>query len=737
MKYKNLNLIIPVFLSLCFFSACSPEEKEVIVYRDKEDVIEQKDFLVFKNGIAQPIVDEDKFSADFDDETIHQAEGILRFCVYVETDYDTDGDGYLDLIKTYVQIPSAVFNNSSCKLGTIYQAAPYSSGLNTNDVNYSDYIADSTTYSSFEDFVTSTPAKSRPEVESVSTQDFARSARSSDWNYQETLTATVSKFVSQDGYVHNYGNYFLARGFAYVVAAGLGTYESQGLELCGTKYETEAFASVIKWIHGDAKAYTDLSASREIKASDWANGNVGMMGVSYVGTMAFAVATTGVEGLKCVIPEAGITSWYDYAYSQGAVINFLYDYQIRLSFACFTRLFDFDDFLTIKDRQAEAYKFYSDKLKEGKGAYNDFYAKLNYTLDYSKIKVPALIIAGLNDFNVSNKHTQNMFKAFKDAGQNESRLILHQDGHNLHTGLFVDDQLCIDIKNKWFSHYLYDVSNDVTSLPKVFVQHSYDQSWDTYNDLNWYQPAGNKVIDFKAGSQEGDYYDITCRSTYTFSDFTNDKVSSLQNLTSNEYFALYTAEAEEDYEIDGVVKVDLTLTTNVITENSMSNYPLCAYLVDQNAEKFWAYCTDNSYGIMYEEPVDENGVKQGNGDSDSPIYSLQMQKTNYKIITRGALNLSMEKSAFDNDSCREVNALSLGSNSKRKYTLYLNPSVYKMKKGHNLCLMIYPYDFDTGNNLKDPDDSSSSNTGTAVIPEYEYTVRIDSSNVKITIPTRK
>ncbi len=52
--------------------------------------------------------------------------------------------------------------------------------------------------------------------------------------------------------------------------------------------------------------------------ADWSSGNVAMTGVSYGGTLPFEVATTGVKGLKTIIPVAGIASWYDYTNSQGA-----------------------------------------------------------------------------------------------------------------------------------------------------------------------------------------------------------------------------------------------------------------------------------------------------------------------------------------------------------------------------------------------------------------------------------
>ena len=60
---------------------------------------------LFVNGMAQPIfpftsgaVEEGYSNEDSD---------IIRYCVYVETNYDTDGDGKLDLVKAVVQVPRA------------------------------------------------------------------------------------------------------------------------------------------------------------------------------------------------------------------------------------------------------------------------------------------------------------------------------------------------------------------------------------------------------------------------------------------------------------------------------------------------------------------------------------------------------------------------------------------------------------------------------------------------------
>lgn len=56
-----------------------------------------------------------------------------------------------------------------------------------------------------------------------------------------------------------------------------------------------------------------------IAVIEWLNGKVAMCGKSYLGTLSIAAATTGVEGLKIIIPEAAISNWYNYYRVNGVV----------------------------------------------------------------------------------------------------------------------------------------------------------------------------------------------------------------------------------------------------------------------------------------------------------------------------------------------------------------------------------------------------------------------------------
>ena len=59
---------------------------------------------------------------------------LWRFCVYVESDYDTDLDGKCDLIKVYVQVPRAAVLSGvdGWKAPVLYEARPYNGGMATH-----------------------------------------------------------------------------------------------------------------------------------------------------------------------------------------------------------------------------------------------------------------------------------------------------------------------------------------------------------------------------------------------------------------------------------------------------------------------------------------------------------------------------------------------------------------------------------------------------------------------------
>ena len=86
--------------------------------------------MVFKDGIAQPVF---KYSNARAEGYTNANSELWRFCVYVESDYDTDCDGKCDLIKVYVQVPRAAVQSGAngWKAPVLYAARPYNGGMAT------------------------------------------------------------------------------------------------------------------------------------------------------------------------------------------------------------------------------------------------------------------------------------------------------------------------------------------------------------------------------------------------------------------------------------------------------------------------------------------------------------------------------------------------------------------------------------------------------------------------------
>lgn len=103
-----------------------------------------------------------------------------------------------------------------------------------------------------------------------------------------------------------------------VYASGIGTRDADGSRDTGGPDETTSTFAIIEWLNGQRPAFTNKTDNIEIK-SWWSNRHIAVTGRSYLGTLATAAATTGVDGLKTIISEAAISSWYD-CYRDGGLI---------------------------------------------------------------------------------------------------------------------------------------------------------------------------------------------------------------------------------------------------------------------------------------------------------------------------------------------------------------------------------------------------------------------------------
>ena len=657
---------------------------------------------VFENGLAQPVFPftDGKTGCQYDPAT----SAIVRYCVYVESDYDMDGDGKRDLIKVLVQVPkSAVEGNY--KAASLFEARPYCAGVQEDGYAHMKEVAEKEYRKfDFEDLKKDVPP--RVPTGSISPMDLALKSDPSDWYYKDKGSTDSMVYENLDNF-----NYYLVRGFAVVVSAGFGALGSDGFNYVGSDYERDAFKSVVEWLHGDRIAYADREGTIETKA-EWSNGNVAMTGRSYAGTMPFAVATTGVEGLKTIVPVAGISDWYSQQNQQGAqrywpkeMLNSF------LAYYCSSRYND--ETLTEKqldDIAAFHHELSLQQLKCGFDYDPEFWGSGNYRLHADNIKCSALIVQGLNDENVSTKQFEMMLKAFQKSGQT-FKTILHQGPHitptmpNKNYGILIDGKFYDDIVNEWISHYLYGVENGAETRPEVLVQTNYDQkkwetadSWDTDYTMKMESAGtGTSVIDTdweSAGVSAENFDDVMGQKSTNMAqryvtDPFEEAVTIQGTVRLNLRAALKDGDAEADFHPENPNDAD-TLTMKLGSSKvsgRMDDVEIAVLLCDVCDEAFDSIQTvDPERNIIPVETVKEGGIIN---DGDLPAFNeaefSTVHKT-YRVITRAFADLCNPEAGYEPETA--ANSIVLKKGEYHDYHVYLNATRYTVQPGHSLALVI-------------------------------------------------
>ena len=622
--------------------------------------------MVFEDGLAQPIL---TYTSGKSSTCNNAANDIVRYCVYVETDYDTDSDGKLDLIKVLIQMPRAAMEGDY-QAPVIYEARPYVAGTTGN------VSASSGSY----------------DINKLYTQVAPRTANGSATTAEVVAGANYTDWYYSYGYENlDWYDYFLVRGYAVVTAAGPGTYGSEGFETCGSDLEIDAFATVIEWLEGTQgrAAYTDKTNNISIEA-DWSNGQVGMTGRSYAGTTQFGLATTGVKGLETVVPVAGIASWYEYVCSQGIPTRSV-GYTDYLAGYCASRALQSSDWSKISTNYRKYLKQLDTDEKALNGDYGNHWAVRDYTVNADNIECSALIVHGLNDSNVRPKNTIMMYNAFRQAGA-DVRLLLTQDSHrtpaygSTKTEMLIDGESYHDILNQWFTYHLCDEMTEVVdTISPVTVQNNTDGSWSYYD--SW-ESAEQMNISFSPNKQ------ISSGTTTT--------AKYVAGNTS--YSVVQTVSVPSDLTIKGTVAVTIEATPGT----SGQNQTLSAMLVDVSSSYFNAYMVSGEH--VPTTTVKTDGIDIGGGAEPYDIVALKQSSVKQKVIAAGWMDLANPNAGYDSASAVNTGK---STTTRNTYTIYLQPNVYTVKAGHTLALVIYTRD-------------SSVST-----PSTSYKVTIHSANAEI------
>jgi X-Pro dipeptidyl-peptidase len=281
-------------------------------------------------------------------------------------------------------------------------------------------------------------------------------------------------------------NYWVPRGYAVVLGESIGTGFSDGCPTVGDMKETLGTKAVIDWLNGRAKAYNEAGEPVE---ADWTTGDVGMTGVSYNGTLPNQVATTGVEGLRTIVPVSAIASWYDYYRANGLVRAPHSAVSGKGENGFQGEDLDVLGYYVEGPGRVEKCAHITDALLQyadrTTGDYNAYWHERDYLHRARGIKASVFVVHGLEDYNVMPTAYSSWWSQLERYNV-PRKIWLHKGGHGGPGGPS-DYQRTL---NRWMDYWLFGVRNGIMSEPRADVQRP-DGTYEKYAD--WPAPGARNT----------------------------------------------------------------------------------------------------------------------------------------------------------------------------------------------------------------------------------------------------
>ena len=450
-------------------------------------------------------------------------ENWIREDLWVETEFDTDGDGKLD--RMHVDVTRPIATNDGLQLPVIYESSPYYAGTAGNDRDLFWNVAHE---------IGEVPAPPK---------------------HVEVVRRGQRPIIS-----NSQVRTWVPRGYVVVHSSSPGTGLSDGSPTVGGDNESLAPKAVIEWLAGKNNGYKDRIGNEKVDAF-WSTGKVGMTGTSYNGTIPLAAATTGVEALKAIIPVAPNTSYYHYYRSNGLVrspggylgedIDVLYEFihsgeESKRAYGN----------KTIRDKEMR------ENMDRATGDYNAFWAGRDYLNDMAPMKAALLMSHGFNDWNVMPEHSYRIYNKAREMGL-PVQIYYHQGGHG--------GPPPIAMMNRWFTRYLFEIENGVEQDPKAWIVREGDnrQSPTPYPDYPHPQAEDVELHLTKGGNAQGGLTtDKGSRKKEILVDDVSFTGEYLARVKNSPHRLLYTTPLlSEDVHISGTASITLSLSSSAPAAN--------------------------------------------------------------------------------------------------------------------------------------------------------------------------
>ena len=568
---------------------------------------------------------------------------VIREVVYVESRVDTDKDGLPDLVKVSIIRPCY-----DGQIPSVMTASPYHQGTNGKASDKALYKMEG----EFEVKPAHTIQLEEPKlnlVEPIGQAELVSEAK-------EKLAHINSSYTLND--------YFLPRGFANLYVSGVGTKDSQGLMTNGDYQQIEAYKNVIDWLNGRCRAFTDHTRKRQVKA-DWSNGKVATTGISYLGTMSNGLATTGVDGLEVIIAEAGISSWYNYYRENGLVTSpggYPGEDFDSLAELTYSRNLLAGDYIRGNGvHQADLEKV-KEQLDRKTGDYNQFWHDRNYLLNAHKVQAEVVFTHGSQDWNVKPLHVYQMFHALPT--HINKHLFFHHGAH-----VYMNNWQSIDFResmNALLSKKLLGLDSNYQLPTVIWQDNTTPQTWQRLDDFG----KQDELHTFSLGVEEK-----VIQNQYDQKDF--ERYGKTYQTFNTE---LYQGKANQ-ITIDLPVSQDIHLNGRVElklrVKSSTNKGLLSAQLLQLGQQK---------YLQPYPAVQSVRTIDNGRYHMLENLCELPFNPSAQRVITKGYLNLQ------NRDDLLTIEEIQ--PNEWMDFKLELQPTIYKLKEGDILRLVLYTTDFE-------------------------------------------
>jgi X-Pro dipeptidyl-peptidase len=480
------------------------------------------------------------------------------------------------------------------------------------------------------------------------------------------LAATSTDLQVPKDFRRWYDEFFVPRGYAVVEVEMQGTSRSEGCPTTGAQQDTLSIKAVVDWLNGRATA---THADGTPASAGWSTGAVGMLGVSYNGTLPNALAAAGVDGVKTIVPIAAISSWYDYARDTG------------IAYSGWDRRYP--EFLanfvvspTAKTKCANQIKALGDNAGDNTFDMTPFWAARNYRLSADNVKASVFVVHGLEDWNVKTANFGRWWSELQ-ARNIPRKIWLHRGAHLDPIGFRQAEWQAV--MHRWMDFWLFGLQTGVMNEPMADIQRR-DGTWETHN--SWPETGTSDARMFFGPARSG----VTGTLNRTAATSGTQSFTDAQRQTESTAFTDYTvAKANRlDYvtpPLTQSARLSGTAHVNVTVRSTATSAPLTALLIDYGPNTAFVGQSKSPLQLMTESCTMTDVRNRTGCATPDAVTPLAVTAT---VISRGAVDLK------NRNSLTTGQPLTPNQNVTVRWDLH--PKDYIVAAGHRIGLVLMAND---------------------------------------------